>query len=175
MDYRRFGKTGLALSEFSLGTMRCLATYETFQATVNAAIALGINHIETARGYGNSERFLGHFLSQLDGETRSQLVVTTKIPPTPDAATLAQQIDESLARLQQSSVDCLALHGINTQQHLDWITDASGCMVAVQEAIAAGKIRHLGFSTHGPLEIVQAAIETGLFEFVNLQIGRAHV
>ncbi|MEO0537647.1 MAG: aldo/keto reductase [Cyanobacteria bacterium P01_A01_bin.123] len=176
MRYRRFGKTELVLSEFSLGTMRCLETYEKFQATVTAAIALGINHIETARGYGNSERFLGKILSQLDAETQfstgeaapTQLVITTKIPPTPDAATFAQQIDESLARLQQSSVDCLALHGINTEQHLAWVTDESGCMAAVRDAIAAGKIRHVGFSTHGSLEIVQAAIATGLFEFVNL-------
>ena len=176
MHYRRFGKTGLKLSEFSLGTMRCLGTYDTFQSTLAAAIALGINHIETARGYGNSERFLGQALAQLDEAGQfatseipsSQLVITTKIPPTPDAATFAQQIDESLARLQRSSLDCLAIHGINTEQHLDWITDPSGCMSAVQAAIAAGKIRHVGFSTHGSLAVVKGAIATGLFDFVNL-------
>ena len=41
-------------------------------------------------------------------------------------------------------------------------------MQAVQEAVADGRVRHVGFSTHGPLEVILAAINTDLFEFVNL-------
>jgi uncharacterized protein len=47
MRYRRFGKTELRLSVFSLGTMRYLAAPENVWQTIQKAIALGINHIET--------------------------------------------------------------------------------------------------------------------------------
>ncbi|NER78000.1 MAG: aldo/keto reductase [Leptolyngbya sp. SIO1D8] len=168
MQYRRFGKTDLSLSVFSLGTMRSLASVDTFQATVMAAIEQGINHLETARGYGQSEELLGQTLKKLSQATRSRLMITTKIPPTPDAATMAAQVEESLGRLQVSTIDCLSIHGINTPQHLAWIQDPEGCMAALRAAQAAGKIRHIGFSTHGPQSVITAAIATEQFAFVNL-------
>jgi aryl-alcohol dehydrogenase-like predicted oxidoreductase len=83
MQYRRFGKTELPLSVFSLGTMRSLASESTFRAVVEAALAAGINHLETARGYGQSERLLGRTLSKLQPSARTRLILTTKIPPPP--------------------------------------------------------------------------------------------
>lgn len=166
MQYRRFGRTELNLSVFSMGTMRCLASPAVFGATLQRGLDLGINHIETARGYGTSERWLGDWLQRYgrpDG-----LILTTKIPPQPDQATMAQQIDESLARLGVDYIDCLAIHGVNTWEHLDWICDPQGCIAAVWQAQAEGKVGHVGFSTHGSREVIEAAIATGYFSFVNL-------
>ena len=70
MRFRRFGKTELRLSVFSLGMMRCLASAEIAQQTLERAIALGINHIETAPGYGNSELYLAVALRQGVGVPR---------------------------------------------------------------------------------------------------------
>ncbi|NET06673.1 MAG: aldo/keto reductase [Symploca sp. SIO2B6] len=167
MRYRRFGKTNLPLSVFSLGTMRCLASQLDAQETVQEAIDRGINHLETARGYGKSEQYLGNTLKKLS-VPREQLYITTKLPPTADAQLMCQWINESLERLQLDYLDCLAIHGINTWEHLAWIESPVGCMQAVQEAMALGSIRHVGFSTHAPLEVILAAINTDLFEFVNL-------
>lgn len=166
MQYRRFGKTNLLLSVFSLGTMRALASEENLRQTVERSLSLGINHLETARGYGNSERYLGAALA--GGLPRQQLYVTTKIPPTPDGDLMERWIDESLERLQVDYLDCLAIHGLNTWEHFRWVTSADGCMQAVKKAVADGRIRHIGFSTHAPLEVILAAIATDLFEFVNL-------
>lgn len=168
MQYRRFGKTELQLSVFSLGTMRSLASADAFQATLGAAMDWGINHIETARGYGQSEILLGRVLRDLGLSTRSQLIITTKIPPTADAATMTAHIDESLRRLQIDAIDCLAVHGLNTLQHLAWVQKPAGCMAAIKAAQRAGKVRHVGFSTHGSLDLIQAAIKTQQFSFVNL-------
>ena len=168
MFYRRFGKTNLHLSAFSLGTMRCLASEAVMEETVNQAIALGINHIETARGYGKSEIYLGNILQKLDKLDREKIYLTSKICPTESAEQMRCQIEESLARLQVDSLDCLAIHGINTEEHLRLITDPNGCLKAVKEALKEGKIRHLGFSTHGSLELIIKTIQTNLFEFVNL-------
>ena len=167
MHQRRFGKTNLSLSVFSLGTMRCLASPHTAKATVAKAIALGINHLETARGYGNSEAYLGLALRDL-AISREQVFITTKLSPTPDQKQMGSWIDESLARLQVDYIDCLAIHGINTWEHLSWVTNPDGCLTAIQTAIKQGKIRHLGFSTHGSPDLILTAIATDIFEFVNL-------
>ncbi|AFZ11826.1 NADP-dependent oxidoreductase domain protein [Crinalium epipsammum PCC 9333] len=168
MRYRRFGKTNLQFSVFSLGTMRCLASPAEAYRTVNHAIAQGINHLETARGYGKSEQYLGEIFRTGLAVSREQVYITTKLPPAPNADTMRNWLDESLQRLNLDYIDCLAIHGINTWEHLEWVLAPNGCMQPVQQAIASGKIRHLGFSTHGSLDVILAAISTDLFEFVNL-------
>lgn len=168
MHYRRFGKTNLELSVFSLGTMRYLASEDNARQTIQQAVLLGINHLETARGYGKSEQYLGAALKSELPIPRSQLHITTKISPVADIDAMRRCIDESLERLGLDYLDCLAIHGLNTWEQLDWVQLAGGCMQAVQEAVADGRVRHVGFSTHGPLEVILAAINTDLFEFVNL-------
>jgi uncharacterized protein len=168
MQYRRFGRTGLSLSVFSLGTMRCLTSAATFQAVVQKAVGLGVNHLETARGYGQSEVFLGEALRQGVGQPRSRLYITTKIPPTADADAMERAIDQSLSRLQMEYLDGLAIHGLNTPEHLAQVQRKQGCMAAVHRAIADGRVRHVGFSTHGALEVILGAMATDQFSFVNL-------
>ncbi len=166
MHYRRFGRTNLNLSVLSLGTMRALESEETFRHTLNAGLALGINHIETAQGYGASEQWLGNFLTTVDRP--ENLVITTKISPQPDAATMADLLDQSFTRLGVDYLHCLALHGVNTPEHLAWVSDRQGCMAAVRQFQQAGRIGHVGFSTHGSREVIEGAIATDQFDFVNL-------
>jgi uncharacterized protein len=168
MLYRRFGKTNLSLSVFSLGTMRYLTDAENAFKTIEQALALGINHIETARGYGKSEEYFGLAMKAGLPVTRTKLHITTKIPPTDDADTMRRYIDESLGRLKLDYLDCLGIHGLNTWEQWEWVKAKNGCMKAVWEAVADGRVRHVGFSTHGSLEIIKAAINSDFFEFVNL-------
>jgi predicted aldo/keto reductase-like oxidoreductase len=168
MQYRRFGKTEMRLSVFSLGTMRYLSSESNAIATIERAVALGINHIETARGYGKSEEFIGSALKAGLNRLRERLYITTKIPPTASADMMRSLIQQSLRRLHTDYIDNFALHGINTWEHYQMITDPNGCMRAVQEAQKAGLIRHIGFSTHAPLEVLIATINTDLFSSVNL-------
>ena len=134
--------------------------------TIQHAVAYGINHLETARGYGKSEEYLGTALKCGLALPRSQLYITTKITPQSNPDHLRRYIDESLQRLHLDYLDCLAIHGLNTWEHLNWVEN--GGIQAIQAAIADGKIKHVGFSTHGSLELILAAINTDLFEFVNL-------
>ena len=167
MEQRRFGKTNLNLSVCSLGTMRCLASPQTNRETIAKAIALGINHLETARGYGQSETYLGTTLKDL-AIPRQNIYLTTKISPTLNKAEVTSQIEQSLAKLQVDYIDCLAIHGINTWSHLKSVIESNGYLAAIEQAMRQGKIRHLGFSTHGSLDLILAAIKTDLFEFINL-------
>ncbi|MEL7036807.1 MAG: aldo/keto reductase [Cyanobacteria bacterium J06592_8] len=165
MRYRRFGRTELSLSVLSLGTMRYLASAETASKTVQYAVSKGINHIETASGYGNSTQYLGGALSAGLPKARSQLHITSKIIPSADPSLMESWIDESLERLNLDYLDCLALHGLNTWEHLD---QAMRGMSGVQKTLQDGRVKHLGFSTHAPLEVILAAINTQFFDFVNL-------
>lgn len=147
--------------------MRCLVSESNFEQTLQKALAEGINHIETAKSYGQSEQYLGKLLKRLSFP-RESLYITTKLPPTPDGEQMRQWLDQSLKNLDLEYIDCLAIHGINTWEHLAWVKKADGCFSALEEAKTQGKVRHIGFSTHGSLELIETAIKTDLFEFVNL-------
>ncbi len=121
MRDRIFGKTYRLLSIFSLGTMR-FESAAVADAVITAAIAQGINHIETAPAYGQSERYVGKALERIlavGAASRDQLTVTSKIAPTTQKEDVEAAVRASLSRLGIDYLDCLAIHGINTQTHLD--------------------------------------------------------
>ncbi|MEM1254648.1 MAG: aldo/keto reductase [Cyanobacteria bacterium P01_H01_bin.21] len=159
MDYRRFGKTELNLSVFSLGTMRCLKDAECLHQVFVRAIEQGINHIETARGYGQSECYIGQALKSF---SRSELVLTTKLLPGGDVDRL---LDESLERLGIDYLDCLAVHGVNTPEHLQQLDEMTPDLT---QALDDGRVLHVGVSSHGALEVVMGAIARPIISFINL-------
>ena len=133
-------------------------------STVRRAMELGINHYETARGYANSEEILGRALKGFD---RSKLLLTTKITPK-HYQNYRQYIEESLTRLQVDYLDNFDIHGINNDEQLNYTLMKGGVLETVRKAMSEGLIRHLGFSSHGPVEIILKTMETGEFESVNL-------
>ena len=138
------------------------------EATIRRALELGINHIETARGYGSSERQLGLVLPTIP---RDELIVQTKLAPTRDADEFVAQFRESLERLQLDHVDLLALHGINTYELLWWSTKPGGCLEAARRLQKEGLARHIGFSTHGSPDMILDAVcheRDGGFDYINL-------
>jgi len=178
MRYRRFGQTDRQLSLFSLGTMR-FASQSDATEVVAAAIAQGINHIETAPAYGPSELYIGNALSTLSSDNsaldnsaldnssvRSQLTITSKLTPTLSSAAVESAVRDSLSRLGLEYLDCLAIHGINTAEHLQRVQ--AEMLTPLQRLKEEGLIHHIGFSTHGSLAVIQAAIATDAFSFVNL-------
>ncbi|WP_370623351.1 aldo/keto reductase [cf. Phormidesmis sp. LEGE 11477] len=139
------------------------------RAVITAAIAQGINHIETAPAYGQSERYVGKALHRifLDGLiSRSDLTITSKIAPTVELADVKSTVQASLTRLGIDYLDCLAIHGINTRSHLEAVQ--INLLAAIASLQRQGLVHHLGFSTHAPLAIIQDAIASGAFSFINL-------
>jgi uncharacterized protein len=166
LEYRRFGRTDLSLSSFSLGTMRCLSSPQVFYQTLQRAINQGVNHVETAPSYGRSEEYLGLALQR--GIPRESIYLTTKVLPTVGSQeeSVVAKIMASSQRLQTNYIDCVAIHGINTPEHL--LRSIEYIVPELQKLVSQGLIGHIGFSTHGSLDLVLQAIQTGLFEFVNL-------
>ena len=181
MQYRRFGRTELQMPVFSCGGMRYQQSWDdmpladvnpenqaNLEATIRCSVELGINHIETARGYGSSERQLGVVLPTFP---RDELIVQTKIAPEADPTLFEKNFHESLERLQLDYVDLLGLHGINTHEILWNSVRPGGCLEVARRLQAEGKVRHIGFSTHGSLPLILDALREdrhGGFDYVNL-------
>ena len=141
------------------------ANQENLEACIHHALDLGINHIETARGYGTSEMQLGRVLPRL---SRDKLIVQTKIAPRATAGEFLQAFATSLEYLKLAHVDLLSLHGINDQQTFDWAMQPDGCLAAARQLQRDGRCRFIGFSTHGTTDIILKAVATGEFDYVNL-------
>ncbi|MBE9080459.1 aldo/keto reductase [Romeria aff. gracilis LEGE 07310] len=176
MLYRRFGRTELQMPVLSCGGMRYQHSWKdvpqwmipqknqkNLAATIHRAIELGISHIETARGYGTSEIQLGRVLPQLP---REQIIVQTKVSPKPQPKEFLKIFEQSLSNLKLDYVDLLGLHGVNTPAILQYCLD--GCLEVAQQLKTQGKVRHIGFSTHAPTQVILDAIETDQFDYVNL-------
>ena len=178
MKYRRFGRTELNMPVISCGGMRYQhqwqdvapqdiprANQENLEACIHRALALGINHIETARGYGTSEMQLGALLPKLP---REKMIVQTKVAPQAAAAEFLKTFDTSMNYLKLEQVDLLALHGLNNRETLDWALQPGGCLEAARKLQKSGRCRFIGFSTHATPDIIIEAVNTGEFDYVNL-------
>ena len=135
------------------------------EATIHRAVELGINHIETARGYGTSEMQLGRVLPELP---RDKIIVQTKVSPQENAGEFVKIFEKSMNYLRLDFVDLLAIHGINNRQLLDWALKKNGCVAAARRLQKAGRIRFLGFSTHATTDVILETVNSGEFDYLNL-------
>jgi predicted aldo/keto reductase-like oxidoreductase len=178
MKYRRFGRTELAMPVISCGGMRYQFKWQdvepkeipresqaNIEACIHRALELGINHIETARGYGTSEMQLGNVLPTLP---REKIIVQTKVNPKATAAEFLRAFETSMKYLRLDYVDLFALHGINNREMLDWSLKKAGCLAAARKLQKDGRVRHIGFSTHGTTDIILEAVNSGEFDYINL-------
>jgi predicted aldo/keto reductase-like oxidoreductase len=138
---------------------------DNLEATIRRAVELGINHIETARGYGSSEMQLGRILPTFP---RDRIIVQTKIAPMAGADDFLRTFDKSMALLRLDHVDLLSLHGINNRQLLDWSMKKGGCLEAARKLQREGRARHIGFSTHATTDLILEAVNSGGFDYLNV-------
>lgn len=141
------------------------ANQENLEATIHRALELGINHIETARGYGSSEMQLGNVLPTLP---RDKIIVQTKVAPMSKPAEFLKTFEKSMNYLKLDHVDLLSLHGVNNRQLFDFAVRKNGCAAAARKLQREGRIRFLGFSTHATTDVILDAIATDEFDYVNV-------
>ncbi len=178
MKYRRFGKTNLQMPIISCGGMRYQHKWEdvdpqaiphegqaNVEATIYRAFELGINHFETARGYGSSEMQLGCVLPKLP---RKKIIVQTKIGPVADPKEFLATFEKSLKYLQVEYVDLLAMHGVNNDQILDFVLRKGGCLDIARQLQKEGRVRFIGFSTHASTRVILNAIASDEFDYLNV-------
>jgi predicted aldo/keto reductase-like oxidoreductase len=135
------------------------------EACIRRAVELGINHIETARGYGSSEMQLGNILPKLP---REKIIVQTKVTPRADPAEFLKTFDQSMNYLKLDYVDLLSLHGINDRQLLQWSLRKNGCLAAARQLQKDGRVRFVGFSTHATTDVILETVQSGEFDYFNV-------
>jgi aryl-alcohol dehydrogenase-like predicted oxidoreductase len=128
MEKTLLGKTGLPISRMGLGGL-FVASFATAldqaRGAVKAALDCGINYIDTAPGYGDSEKVLGEVLA---GESRP-LILSTKLGGRPvpfdpkNKAGLRQSVQESLRLLKRDFIDILMIHEPDRPGQYDWWDD----------------------------------------------------
>ena len=168
---RPFGD-GPPVSPFSLGTMRALGSPAQMESVLRAALAAGINHLETAPAYGPAESFLGQALAALAAEGLEPpggWRITSKLLPGTNLATAQQQLRAILARLGVAQLTTLAVHGLNTPEHLEWALRGPGAELLAW-ARGEGLVGQVGFSSHGSPELIEAALASGAFRVCSLHL-----
>ena len=166
MQYRRFGQLDWKSSALGFGCMR-LPTIGGDRSAIDApeatrmlhyAIDHGVNYLDTAYPYhgGNSESFVGQALK---GGYRDKVKLATKLPCWLVKASedFDKYLDEQLQKLQTDHVDFYLLHGLNAER---WpqMRDL-GVLAWAEQAIADGRIRHLGFSFHDELKVFKEILD----------------
>ncbi|TWH46130.1 aldo/keto reductase [Sporomusa sp. KB1] len=163
MEKRRLGRTGFLVTPISFGALpmqRC--TMEEAGEVLIAALDAGINFVDTARAYTDSEAKIGRYIAS----RRSEYFLATKSMARTKAA-MTEDIATSLATMKTEYIDIYQLHNVKTEQEWEAVMAPDGALVALKEAKAAGKIRHIGITGHN-VDMLIRAVKTGEFSTVQV-------
>lgn len=158
---RQLGKTGLQVFPIGFGGIP-IQRHETKKAAevVREALNKGINFIDTARAYSDSEEKIGKALADFD----KNVYLATKTPQESKKGAL-QDVDISLNKLGVNQIDIYQLHGVNDKENLKNVMAEDGALAGLKEAKKEGKIKHIGITGHNN-DILLKALKTGEFATV---------
>jgi predicted aldo/keto reductase-like oxidoreductase len=161
LQQRRLGKTGVSVSLIGLGGIPIMRVgLEEAVKVVQAAVRSGINLIDTARGYGDSEEKIGSALKTLDVP-----VFLASKSPKRDREGLLEDFEKSASDLGVDRIDLYQAHCVNTREDFDRLMGAGGGYEALLRLRSKGRIGHIGITSHNS-EMLKAAIETTKFETI---------
>lgn len=164
---RPLGRTGWQASILGLGGVRYNFLDDAGAiAVVHRALELGINVIDTAHGYSDSERKIG---LALQGRRQEVFLSTKSGCRTYDG--LKAEFEESLRRLQTDRVDLLFVHGLHDEADLRQIMQPGGVLKALEEYRRAGQVRFIGLSGHNDREAMRRALQDYDFDAVLFPAG----
>lgn len=163
LEKRILGRTNIEVSVIGFGGIPIQRVDENMaMELISTAYENGINFIDTARGYNNSERLIGHALELIG---RDKFYLATKSMKR-DYNGVLEELEISLEHLKTSYVDLFQFHNVRTFEELDFLLSDKGALKAIKEAREKGLVRHIGITSHSP-EILFKAIDTE--EFATIQ------
>jgi len=162
MERRKLGKTGLEVAALGFGAIKLPRVDEQEAArALNRALDWGINFVDTARNYGDSERKIGSALKQRRGE----YILATKTVAR-DAAGLRADLETSLRELQTEYVDLYQFHSVSDAATWEKVMSPGGALEEARRAQEEGLVRHIGITMHRAVHEMEQAIRSGEFETV---------
>ena len=143
MEYRRLGRLGSMNSVLIFGGAALSeVSGEEADRAISLCLEAGVNHFDTAAGYGDSELHYGRWMTEI----RDGIFLSTKTGEREKEAA-GRQIRASLERLQVDHVDLIQLHAVNDLDDLDRAT--RGALEAAVEAREEGLVGAVGITGHG--------------------------
>ena len=171
MQNRLIKKTGDEVSPLGFGAMRLPlknGKIDRIKAKnqIYHAIDNGVNFIDTAYLYGDSEKFLGEILQ---GEYRDKVKICTKLPSihVRKYEDMENFLDEQLKRLQRDSIDYYLIHSVDLKTVNRLLK--KGLFEFLNKAKSEGKIKYVGFSYHGVKEEFDLLIDGYDWDVVMVQ------
>ena len=171
MQNRLIRKTGDEVSPLGFGAMRLplkngKIDRDKASELIYYAIDNGVNFIDTAYLYGDSEKFLGEILQ---GEYKDKVKISTKLPSihVRKYEDMEYFLDEQLKRLQRDSIDYYLIHSVDLKTVNRLLK--RGLTDFLDKAKSEGKIKHVGFSYHGVKEEFDTLIDTYDWDVVMVQ------
>ena len=164
LERRRLGRTGLEVSCLGLGAMGVISHYHSDPRTahrlVHRALDLGVDFIDTAASYFDSEEILGQALRG----RWDQVTVATKSNMR-SARRFGQEFEQSFRRMRTDHIHLYQLHHVQYPHELERLMAPGGACDLLQKARDRGRIDFIGITSHHP-GVLQDALKTGLFDTV---------
>ena len=171
MQYRSIKKTDDEISALGFGAMRLPLKNGKIDRVkakklIYHAIDNGVNFIDTAYLYGDSEKFLGEVLK---GEYKDKVKICTKLPAINirKYEDMEKILDEQLNRLQRDFIDYYLIHSVDLKTVNRLLK--KDLLKFINKAKNEGKIKHVGFSYHGPKEEFNLLIDGYDWDVVMVQ------
>lgn len=166
MQKRRLGRTDLMVSVVGFGGLILpRISHEEAIRVVNRALDMGMNFIDTAKSYGDSEEKVGEAILG----RRDDCIITSK-SLSDDKDKLLADIDISLKHLKIDKIDIYQLHNVSSAERLEKALAPGGLLEGLKEAQSAGKIGFTAFSGHKK-DILIESIKTNEFDVVQMPIN----
>jgi len=159
MEYKKLGKTEMSVSRIGLGGIPIQrVTDQVAEDMLSACYELGINFIDTARGYRDSEEKIGRAL----GAKRPYFYLASKSARR-DALGFRDELEQSLRHLRTDYIDLYQLHMVSAFDVWAQVAASDGALTALLAAKQEGLVRFVGVTSHNN-DVLESMIESNLFD-----------
>jgi predicted aldo/keto reductase-like oxidoreductase len=160
MEKIRLGRTDLVVTKMGWGGIPIQRVQESEGVSViRAIIEMGVDLLDTARGYTNSEHRIGLALQGID----RPVVLSTKSQVR--TAQIYDEVHKSLAEMQVKKINIYHLHGVSSFTDYEKVMGPGGAYEGLQRAQSEGLIDHIGLTSHS-LDVLEKVLEENRFDVI---------
>lgn len=160
MEKVRLGRTNLTVKKLGWGGIPIQRVNEGQAVSVLQAVAeMGVDLLDTARGYTTSEQRIGMALKN----TGRQVILSSKSPVRTDE--IYDQVHESLRQLQVKKINIYHLHNVSNAGDYEKVMAPGGAYEGLKKARAEGLIDHIGLTSHS-LDILERVLQEDHFDVI---------
>jgi len=160
MEKVRLGRTNLRVKKMGWGGIPIQRVSEQEGiAVVQAVVEMGVNLLDTARGYTNSEYRVGWALKQAN----KPVILSSKSPVRTEK--IYEEVQESLRQLQVRKIDIYHLHNVSKVEDYKKVMEPGGAYEGLKRAQAEGLIDHIGLTSHS-LDLLEKVLQEDHFDVI---------